>query len=114
MRLRSSTRETNSNGNYTEEGAWIEDDDGCEGDAMNDHESKGWAAVLDGDREGADLRSTRAEAERDAVWLRNHPARHDRQRFGLGGHVAVHYLERCEWTGEMVERPEVLPHEVTP
>ncbi len=59
-----------------------------------------WAAVLDGDVEGADHRATRAEAERDAAWLRRHPAVHDRVIFGHGGVIVVAPIERNEWTGE--------------
>lgn len=62
----------------------------------------GWAAVLDGDREGADLRSTREEAEADARWLQDHPARRDRLRHGHGGVVRIEQLTECEWTGEMI------------
>lgn len=62
-----------------------------------------WAAVLDGDTAGADLRATQAEAEADAAWLRNHPARRDRVLHGHGGAVRVVRLVECEWTGEMVE-----------
>lgn len=62
-----------------------------------------WAAVLDGDKEGADLRSSRAEAVRDARWLRRHPARLDRRKYGHGGVVEVVHLAECEWTGELIE-----------
>jgi len=60
-----------------------------------------WAAVLDGDIAGADKRATRAAAERDAAWLRAHPARRDRVRMGRG---RVEVLRVCEdeWTGEWV------------
>jgi hypothetical protein len=62
-----------------------------------------WAAVLDEDIEGADLRTTRAAAERDAEWLRNHPARRDRVQYGHGGVVRVVLVRECEWTGEAIE-----------
>lgn len=61
-----------------------------------------WAAVLDGDTAGADLRASRAEADRDAEWLRHHPACRDRVRYGHGGVVRVIQLTECEWTGELV------------
>jgi hypothetical protein len=62
-----------------------------------------WAAVLDGDIEGADLRTTRDQAEADAKWLRAHPACRDRVAFGHGGIVRVIQVVECEWTGEMFE-----------
>jgi hypothetical protein len=62
-----------------------------------------WAAVLDGDIEGATLHSTRAAAEAEAAWIRNHPACRDRVAFGLGGVVRVVRVTECEWTGEMFE-----------
>lgn len=62
-----------------------------------------WAAVLDGDLEGADCRRTKAAADADARWLRNHPATHDRRQYGHGGVVQVLQIWECEWTGEMVE-----------
>jgi hypothetical protein len=61
-----------------------------------------WAAVLDGDVEGADKRRTPAEAEADAAWLRGHPATHDRALFGHGGDVRVSQVAECEWTGEWI------------
>lgn len=64
-----------------------------------------WGAVLDGDLEGADLRSTRREARADAAWLRKHPARLDRLRNG-GGVVQVLKIARSEWTGELVAHDE--------
>ena len=62
-----------------------------------------WAAVLDGDIAGADLRTSREAAERDAAWLRNHPATRDRAAFGRGGNVRVIPVIEDEWAGEMVE-----------
>jgi hypothetical protein len=62
-----------------------------------------WAAILDGDIEGADLRATKAAADADAQWLRGHPARHDRVLHGHGGDVRVARVRECEWTGEMIE-----------
>lgn len=63
---------------------------------------EGWAAVIDGDTEGANLRTTQAEAVADAQWWRRHPAVTDRRRHGHGGRVEVLHLAECEWTGEMV------------
>ena len=62
-----------------------------------------WAAVLDGDVDGADKHSTREAAEANARWLRNHPAAHDRALFGHGGVVRVVRVTECEWTGEWIE-----------
>lgn len=59
-----------------------------------------WAAVLDGDIAGADKRPSKAQAEQDAAWLRQHPAQRDRVRFGHGGHVEVIQVQVNEWTGE--------------
>lgn len=61
-----------------------------------------WIASLDGDMDLDDARSTRALAEADATWLRNHPARRDRVRGG-GGAVRVLRVAVDEWTGELVE-----------
>lgn len=63
----------------------------------------GYAAVLEGSIDGADVRATRAEAERDADWLRGHPARKDRELHGHGGDVLVVEVTRCEWTGELID-----------
>jgi hypothetical protein len=63
----------------------------------------GWAAILDGDIAGADLRATRAAARADAAWLRRHPACRDRARFGHGGSVRVVRVERCAYTGKLIE-----------
>jgi hypothetical protein len=62
-----------------------------------------WAAVLDGDIDGADKRASREAAEAAAAWLRNHPDARDRARFDRGGVVRVVRVEECEWTGEWVE-----------
>ena len=62
----------------------------------------GWAAILDGDIAGADLRATRAAARADAAWLRRHPACRDRVRYGHGGSVRVVRVERCECTGKLI------------
>jgi hypothetical protein len=63
-----------------------------------------WAAVLDGDIEGADKRTTRRAAEADARWLRNHPARQDRLLFGNGGRVEVMRVQEDYWVpGDWVE-----------
>lgn len=61
-----------------------------------------YAAILDGDIEGADIRQSRAAAERDARWLRRHPACLDRRAFGLGGSVRVVQVAESEWTGKWV------------
>jgi hypothetical protein len=62
-----------------------------------------WAAVLDGDIDGADKRANREAAEADAAWLRLRPSTIDRARFDRGGVVRVVRVEECEWTGEWVE-----------
>lgn len=61
-----------------------------------------YAAILDGDVESADLRETLQQAQQDAEWMRKHPARLDRKRFGLGGNIAICKVIRCEWTGELI------------
>lgn len=62
-----------------------------------------WAAVLDGDVDGADKRGARAAADADAAWLRRHPATRDRALHGHGGNVRVSRVAECEWTGEWLE-----------
>jgi hypothetical protein len=61
------------------------------------HTGTYWVAALDGDIAGADKRKTKSEAEKDAAWLRRHPATRDRQLFGHGGDVRVVLVEESEW-----------------
>lgn len=61
-----------------------------------------WAALINGDTGSADLRATREEAEADAAWLTNHPARRDRVRQGHGGAVQVAQVEMTD-LGELTE-----------
>lgn len=70
---------------------------------MDKTDSIFWIAALDGDLSGGDRRKTRSAAERDATWLRAHPARRDRFAFGLGGDVSVIRVMENEWTGEWIE-----------
>lgn len=84
-------RSRNENGNRCEVSAWREP------------AGRYWAAVLDGDFAGADKRTSRQEAERDAGWLRGHPACRDRVLFGHGGVVRVVRVTQDESTREWFE-----------
>lgn len=61
----------------------------------------GYAAVLDDDVAGADIRPTLSAAEKDAASLRGHPARTDRRIHRHGGRVELMAVARDEWTGEL-------------